>query len=168
MPRNTLHWHQKTSSSKMKEKTAPISSNQEQAIVRIWDCGSPLYDSYELISLSHVIDRNIMVLPSLSGSRQDDQLIKSSPFSHRNVIPSSRKEAAAAAASKKNKPTGCTASSSVLVTFLCKLVKRINYAWKLKRRSICGQRVVVEKQKKMKISNGNYKVCNRIINCSRK
>ncbi|KAK4728845.1 hypothetical protein R3W88_021833 [Solanum pinnatisectum] len=29
----------------------------------IWDCGSPLYDSYELVSLVHLIERNTMILP---------------------------------------------------------------------------------------------------------
>ncbi|KAG5593326.1 hypothetical protein H5410_043840 [Solanum commersonii] len=29
----------------------------------IWDCGSPLYDSYELVSLVHLIERNTMFLP---------------------------------------------------------------------------------------------------------
>ncbi|KAL2345888.1 hypothetical protein Fmac_007173 [Flemingia macrophylla] len=28
--------------------------------VGIWDCGSPLYDSYELVSLSHTIQRHMM------------------------------------------------------------------------------------------------------------
>lgn len=30
---------------------------------KVWDCGSPLYDSFELVSVSHVLDRNLMVLP---------------------------------------------------------------------------------------------------------
>lgn len=33
-----------------------------------WDCGSPLYDSYELVKLNHLIDRNLMEFPSLHGS----------------------------------------------------------------------------------------------------
>ncbi|KAK8921807.1 hypothetical protein KSP39_PZI019924 [Platanthera zijinensis] len=31
----------------------------------VWDCGSPLYDSFELASLCHVLDRHIMKLPYL-------------------------------------------------------------------------------------------------------
>lgn len=42
---------------------------EEEESTKIWDSGSPLYDSYELVSLGHVIDRHIMELPSLSGSR---------------------------------------------------------------------------------------------------
>lgn len=34
----------------------------------IWDCGSPLYDSFELASLSHLIERHMMTLPSSSSS----------------------------------------------------------------------------------------------------
>ncbi len=36
----------------------------------IWDCGSPLYDSYELVSLTHIIDRHLMALPHLDGSKR--------------------------------------------------------------------------------------------------
>ncbi|CAL9154893.1 unnamed protein product [Musa hybrid cultivar] len=37
---------------------------------RVWDCGSPLYDSFELASFSHVLDRHTMVLPTeLQGKR---------------------------------------------------------------------------------------------------
>lgn len=31
--------------------------------VPIWDCGSPLYDSFELASLCHLLDRHQMTLP---------------------------------------------------------------------------------------------------------
>lgn len=30
----------------------------------LWDCGSPLYDSFELASLYHLLDRKLMELPS--------------------------------------------------------------------------------------------------------
>ncbi|KMT20349.1 hypothetical protein BVRB_1g003480 [Beta vulgaris subsp. vulgaris] len=39
-------------------------------MVKIWDCGSPLYDSYELASLSHLIERHLMIIPSLGGSKR--------------------------------------------------------------------------------------------------
>nr|KYP56083.1 hypothetical protein KK1_002313 [Cajanus cajan] len=32
----------------------------------MWDCGSPLYDCYELVSLDHIIDRHLMAFPSSS------------------------------------------------------------------------------------------------------
>ncbi|KAH7848409.1 hypothetical protein Vadar_002419 [Vaccinium darrowii] len=40
----------------------------EGLTMKVWDCGSPLYDSYELASLGHVIDRHVLALPFLSGS----------------------------------------------------------------------------------------------------
>ncbi|KAM5555588.1 hypothetical protein ABKV19_023486 [Rosa sericea] len=39
-----------------------------EAALAIWDCGSPLYDSYELASVSHLIERHLMAFPSLGGS----------------------------------------------------------------------------------------------------
>ncbi|KAJ9188251.1 hypothetical protein P3X46_003623 [Hevea brasiliensis] len=42
----------------------------EEKALPIWDLGSPLYDSYELVSLSHHIERHLMILPSLVGSRR--------------------------------------------------------------------------------------------------
>ncbi|KAG8653473.1 hypothetical protein MANES_05G025400v8 [Manihot esculenta] len=51
------------------KKTSESLENDEKTIP-IWDLGSPLYDSYELVSLSHHIDRHLMILPSLGGSRK--------------------------------------------------------------------------------------------------
>ncbi|KAM7275373.1 hypothetical protein ACFE04_017239 [Oxalis oulophora] len=45
--------------------------NGEEAAV--WDCGSPLYDSYELVSLNYIIERHLMALPTsniLGGSKR--------------------------------------------------------------------------------------------------
>ncbi|TYI19395.1 hypothetical protein ES332_A07G161800v1 [Gossypium tomentosum] len=41
--------------------------NEAAAASDIWDCGSPLYDSFELVSVSHQIERHLMKLPSLGG-----------------------------------------------------------------------------------------------------
>lgn len=35
----------------------------------MWDCGSPLYDSHELASLNHLIERHLMAFTSLHGSK---------------------------------------------------------------------------------------------------
>ncbi|KAG5222253.1 4-hydroxy-tetrahydrodipicolinate reductase [Salix suchowensis] len=43
----------------------------EQPAVDAWDCGSPLYDSYEIASLGHVIDRHSLALPFPSGSNEE-------------------------------------------------------------------------------------------------
>ncbi|XP_059459113.1 uncharacterized protein LOC132188616 [Corylus avellana] len=47
----------------------------------IWDCGSPLYDSYELVTLGHIIDRHLMALPHVGGSKR-----LSAPFPHANNV----------------------------------------------------------------------------------
>ncbi|XWS38257.1 hypothetical protein CRYUN_Cryun19dG0115800 [Craigia yunnanensis] len=44
------------------EKKRSISSEQKESD-SIWDCGSPLYDSYELASFGHVLERHTMALP---------------------------------------------------------------------------------------------------------
>ncbi|XWS32069.1 hypothetical protein CRYUN_Cryun23aG0129200 [Craigia yunnanensis] len=44
--------------------------NEAAATFAIWDCGSPSYDSHELVSLSHLIERYLMKLPSLGGSKR--------------------------------------------------------------------------------------------------
>lgn len=35
---------------------------------RIWDCGSPLYDSFEVATVGHLIDRHALALVSPGGS----------------------------------------------------------------------------------------------------
>lgn len=37
---------------------------------RVWDCGSPLYDSYELAAVNQLLERHMMVLPPSCGSTQ--------------------------------------------------------------------------------------------------
>nr|GMD05551.1 uncharacterized protein LOC109164936 isoform X2 [Ipomoea batatas] len=32
-------------------------------VINVWDCGSPLYDSFELVSVAHLIERNMRALP---------------------------------------------------------------------------------------------------------
>ncbi|XP_062185591.1 uncharacterized protein LOC133889137 [Phragmites australis] len=36
---------------------------EEELMSATWDCGSPLYDSFELASLHHVLENHMMVLP---------------------------------------------------------------------------------------------------------
>ncbi|KAF9685908.1 hypothetical protein SADUNF_Sadunf03G0103400 [Salix dunnii] len=43
----------------------------EQSAVDAWDWGSPLYDSYEIASLGHVIDRHSLALPFPSGPDEE-------------------------------------------------------------------------------------------------
>ncbi|KAG8659062.1 hypothetical protein MANES_02G012350v8 [Manihot esculenta] len=53
------------------EKGKEQELQKAQGAAVIWDCGSPLYDSYEVASLFHIIDRHTMTLPfSPSGSNR--------------------------------------------------------------------------------------------------
>ncbi|XVF33199.1 hypothetical protein REPUB_Repub17cG0148000 [Reevesia pubescens] len=54
----------------MKKLSETKGKNEDEATFAIWDCGSPLYDSYELVSLSHIIERHLMKLPSLGSSKR--------------------------------------------------------------------------------------------------
>ncbi|MED6160713.1 hypothetical protein PIB30_053950 [Stylosanthes scabra] len=52
----------------------------------LWDCGSPLYDSFELVTLSHIIDRHTVVLPHLSGSKKAISHGSESSHHHHEVM----------------------------------------------------------------------------------
>ncbi|KAI3859687.1 hypothetical protein MKX03_031201 [Papaver bracteatum] len=54
--------------------------NDHEDEEEVWDCGSTLYDSFELVSLTHVIERNMMVLP-FSIIRPSKRFTASSRFS---------------------------------------------------------------------------------------
>ncbi|RHN39757.1 hypothetical protein MtrunA17_Chr8g0347351 [Medicago truncatula] len=47
-----------------------VDEKEEEKARAMWDCGSPLYDSYELVSLDYHINRNLMAFPSLHGSKR--------------------------------------------------------------------------------------------------
>lgn len=57
---------------------------REEKAVGVWDCGSPLYDSFELASMSHCLERHVMVLPfstddsaGPSGDRPETEVLTS-------------------------------------------------------------------------------------------
>ncbi|KAI3444443.1 hypothetical protein Pfo_001108 [Paulownia fortunei] len=108
--------------------------------INIWDCGSPLYDSYELVAVSHVVERHFMILPYLSGSRKlATELCHSS-----SLISSSEKPAQDEAASSN-------AGKSSVLSFLSELVER--NVWKRKRkRKMDGERKQEAKKQKTGIS----------------
>lgn len=48
----------------MKKKEEKEEEEEEAAsAAKIWDCGSPLYDSYELASVGHILERHTMAFP---------------------------------------------------------------------------------------------------------
>ncbi|CAK9165804.1 unnamed protein product [Ilex paraguariensis] len=125
-PRNS------TTQMKRTEESHERKDEEEEETMKIWDCGSPLYDSYELVSLTHHIEKHFMTIPSLGGSRH-----LTSQFSQASmVVPSSSK-----------KVTG-----SSVVAFLADFVEK--NVWK--RRD--GER----KDKPKKLKTGVYKIYNRI------
>ncbi|PNT53603.1 hypothetical protein POPTR_001G094000v4 [Populus trichocarpa] len=48
---------------------------EEQAAINVWDCGSPLYDSYEIASLGHLIDRHSLALSSPCGPEKEGRAV---------------------------------------------------------------------------------------------
>ncbi|KAL5993531.1 hypothetical protein ACLOJK_014456 [Asimina triloba] len=49
-----------------------------EGTARVWDLGSPLYDSFEIVSLSHLLDRKLM---SFTGSASETELTLTGWFS---------------------------------------------------------------------------------------
>ncbi|KAI3741352.1 hypothetical protein L1987_59024 [Smallanthus sonchifolius] len=47
------------------EKKVEQQQQDEGLDPKIWDCGSPLYDSYELVSITNVLDRHLMKFPNV-------------------------------------------------------------------------------------------------------
>ena len=64
-----------------------LERKQEEKTLAIWDLGSPLYDSYEVVSLTHLIERQLMTLPSLGGSKRLSSNIFSPACDDHAVVP---------------------------------------------------------------------------------
>lgn len=118
---------------KIQESHERKEEDDEKAI-KIWDCGSPLYDSYELVAVSHIVERHFMILPYLSGSRN----LQNEPCQSS----SSDKPAPDGAASKN-----AGKSSVSVLSFLSELVER--NVWK---RKMDGDRKQKAKKQKTGIS----------------
>lgn len=43
---------------------------------RIWDCGSPLYDSYELASVCRLLEQHTRALPLARDDQEDRMMMK--------------------------------------------------------------------------------------------
>ncbi|KAG5223209.1 4-hydroxy-tetrahydrodipicolinate reductase [Salix suchowensis] len=54
----------------LEAKKDGLEQKQEEKTLAIWDLGSPLYDSYEVVALTHLIERQLMTLPYLGGSER--------------------------------------------------------------------------------------------------
>ncbi|KAF3439893.1 hypothetical protein FNV43_RR18171 [Rhamnella rubrinervis] len=109
----------------------------------MWDCGSPLYDSCELASLSHLIERHLMTLPSLGGSRRFI-----TQFSHPSDLINPSTSTVDVSCRRLTKWSSMVASLSEFVE---------RKVWK---KRVFGERK--DKLKKMKLNNKPLGSCNKI------
>lgn len=111
---------------------------KKERTLKLWDCGSPSYDSYELVSVNHIIERHFMVFPYLSKSRNVDE----------SSLISSSSSSSSVNQSKPNKAAGPSKFRGFsLVNFLSDLLER--NLWKKKQ--LDGERKVNNKPKKQKM-----------------
>ncbi|KAF7154121.1 hypothetical protein RHSIM_Rhsim01G0170200 [Rhododendron simsii] len=89
----------------------------EGLVMKVWDCGSPLYDSYELASLGHVIDRHVLALPFLSGSWQPKKQI-----SHSSAAFPVPEEERGSGKAKGSSMVGCF--GDLLEKIVCRKIRR--------------------------------------------
>ncbi|CAI9764157.1 unnamed protein product [Fraxinus pennsylvanica] len=123
---------------KRSPRNSPMKINEveeKERTLKVWDCGSPLYDSYELVSVSHIIERHFMVFPYLSKSRNVDE---------------SRPISSSSSSVDQSKPNKAAGPSKVrrfsVVNFLSDLVE--GNLWK--RKQLDAERKVNSKPKKQK------------------
>ncbi|GJW80547.1 putative RNA-directed DNA polymerase [Tanacetum coccineum] len=67
-----------------------IEEQEEGLASKIWDCGSPLYDSYELASITNVLDRHLMKFPYVIN-RSTRSLVRPSSYPPMDSYPSRKK-----------------------------------------------------------------------------
>ncbi|CAI9101159.1 OLC1v1038418C1 [Oldenlandia corymbosa var. corymbosa] len=145
----------------MKEKEKR-SSNE------VWDCGSPLYDSYELACLSHVIDRHMMMLPSLAASKsrklkeeEEEEMVMIADAGSPGLSDLSSNSSPKELIKKKKRRGGGEGTSCIGVSFLWSNWRRKRICDHDDLNGIEGE--VVKKGKKvMKFSDGISRVYNRI------
>lgn len=70
------------------EKKAEEEQKEDGLASKIWDCGSPLYDSYELVSIAHVLDMHQMIFP-YAINRSTRLVIHPSSYSPSSSVPQS-------------------------------------------------------------------------------
>ncbi|KAL5232590.1 hypothetical protein ABZP36_031366 [Zizania latifolia] len=79
---------------------------EEKGVVgrrRAWDCGSPLYDSFELASVYGVLDRHLMALPFAKRSAALDTTRERAPARRTAAKAKEQRRRKAAAARRTGK-----------------------------------------------------------------
>nr|GEW05942.1 hypothetical protein [Tanacetum cinerariifolium] len=67
-----------------------VEEQEDRLASKIWDCGSPLYDSYELASITNVLDRHLMKFPYVIN-RSTRSLVRPSSYPSMDSYPSRKK-----------------------------------------------------------------------------
>ncbi|KAG7990556.1 hypothetical protein I3843_02G031200 [Carya illinoinensis] len=102
--------------------------DEEKGALGIWDCGSPLYDSYELVSVTHIIDRHLMSLPYLGGSKRNFFLARSFSRANDQVLPTTSINVSNSASSSRRRTCEGSASAAMVTSLdkfdVRKLLKR--------------------------------------------
>ncbi|XP_052154503.1 uncharacterized protein LOC127772598 [Oryza glaberrima] len=90
----------------------------EEVVVRrrAWDCGSPLYDSFELASVYGLLDSNLMALPFAERSAELDAAADRAPARRTAAKEQRRRKKAAAAAARR---TGKAVLRSIFRSVTC-------------------------------------------------
>lgn len=63
-----------------------IEEQEEGLASKIWDCGSPLYDSYELASITNVLDKHLMKFPYVIN-RSTRSLVRPASYPSSSPVP---------------------------------------------------------------------------------
>ncbi|TVU01719.1 hypothetical protein EJB05_52818, partial [Eragrostis curvula] len=94
---------------------------EEELVVATWDCGSPLYDSFELATLHHVLESHLMVLPFPSTA-----VSRSRRLDHPSVVagPDVTDRGATRRSRRNKRRTGWTGSRAAAVIY------RVVTCWK--------------------------------------
>ncbi|KAJ1284589.1 hypothetical protein BS78_03G216400 [Paspalum vaginatum] len=79
---------------------------EEELVLATWDCGSPLYDSFELASLHHVLESHLMVLPFTEAAASRSRRLEQRGGSGRSAPPDAVSNRCAGAARRKRKKAG--------------------------------------------------------------
>ncbi|XP_040380337.1 uncharacterized protein LOC121054496 [Oryza brachyantha] len=85
----------------VKERGGEAMEEEKVARRREWDCGSALYDSYELASVYGLVDSNLMALPFAKRSAAPDTTAERSPARRRRTAAAKEQRRRKAAAAKK-------------------------------------------------------------------
>ena len=83
---NKLRILEKKIKKQMKSEALKKIEEEEAAAISKWDCGSPLFDSYKLVSPNHLIESHLMAFPSLGASKPIIKMNFIHPSHHDHMV----------------------------------------------------------------------------------